>query len=93
MSGCAAINVSICSRCTSHFGVRRRVKSGAVLPNSRRSCFTRRTHDSLHLKRVATTRVPSPRSQAAKTSRRISFEYGTMVNLLAQEQEMIHQST
>jgi hypothetical protein len=30
----------------------------------------------------ATTRVPSPRSHAASTSRRISFEYGTMANLL-----------
>ena len=74
MSGRSAMMRSIASRWTAQRGTRRRVVAGATLPCSRRTCFTRRTHDSLQPNLSATARVPSPASHAANTSRRISFE-------------------
>lgn len=61
-----------------HLGTRFRVVSGAVLPDSRRSCLIRLTHDSLTRNRWATSLVPSPESHARKTSRRNSFEYASI---------------
>ena len=46
-SGFPAIAARMRSASTAHFGVRRLVREGATLPNSRRSYLTRCTHDSL----------------------------------------------
>ena len=53
-----------------------RLGHGAVVLSFRRSCLMRRTQDSLTSKYVATSRVLRPRSHAASTWPRNSFEYG-----------------
>src|SRR3974390_3145933 len=73
-SGFSSMAARIRSASAAHFGVRRLVREGATFPSSRRSCLIRRTQDSLTRKRRATARVPSPASQAAKTSTRNSGE-------------------
>jgi hypothetical protein len=78
-SGCSVINVSKRGRSGVKMGVRHRVcRRGAISPDSRRRCFTRRTHDALTRYFSATASAVIPTSLSCSTRVRKSIEYAAI---------------